>query len=53
VFVIQRTRLAFDEDVAHFRSEFEGVTVGDDDVGNLTGLERANLIGQSKDLRRI
>ena len=53
VLVVERSELAFDEKVAHLRSEFERIAVGDDDVGDFTAFERADLIGQTKDLRWV
>src|ERR1700688_3488892 len=51
--VIQRRALALDEQVLHFGRQLERVAVGDDDVGDFAGLERADLIGYAENLRRI
>jgi len=39
---------SFDEKIAHLGGELERIAVGDDDVGNLAALERADLISETK-----
>src|SRR5712691_7788324 len=48
--VVERGELAFDEEIAHFGRELERIAGGDDDVGDLAGVERADLIGETQDL---
>src|SRR5438445_4652368 len=46
--VVERSELSFDEKIAHLGGELERIAVGDDDVGNLAALERADLISETK-----
>jgi hypothetical protein len=43
--VVERSELAFDEEVADLGGELKGIAVGDDEVGDLAAFERADLIG--------
>src|SRR5260221_5185583 len=51
--VVQRGQLAADEDIFDFSGYVKRVAAGDDDVCDFADLERADLIGEAKHLRRI
>ena len=51
--VVQRSELPLDEEVFHVGGQFERIAVRDDDVGDFAGFERADLVGEAENLRRI
>src|SRR5712691_1345445 len=51
VTIVERGELALDEEVAHLRGDLERVAGGDDEIGNLAGFQRAELLIEAKDLR--
>src|SRR6202048_3622449 len=51
--VVDGGELAFDEKIAHLSGDLEGITVGDDDVGDFAALKRTNLISETKNLGGI
>src|SRR5579864_1031149 len=50
VLVVQGRKLAFDKKVADLGGQLQGIAGGDDDVGDLAGVEGADLIGEAQDL---
>src|SRR5215471_20193879 len=53
VAVFERSELTTNEEVLHIRCKFERVAVGNNDVGGFADLERAQLVRETEDLRRI
>src|SRR5271155_338447 len=51
--VIRAGQLPLDEEVAHLRLQLQRIAVGHNDVRKLSGLERAQLVRQTKNLRGI
>src|SRR5260370_11082043 len=50
VTIVERGELALDEEVAHLGGDLERVAGGDDEIGNLAGFQRAELLIEAKDL---
>src|SRR5437899_5784290 len=53
VLVLGRRELPFDEQIPDVAGQFQGVAVGNNDVGDFALLERAALVSQIKNLRRV
>src|SRR5712691_2946580 len=50
LFVVERSELAFAEEVAHVGCQFERIAVGVDEIRDFPRLDRADLICDSEDL---